>query len=154
MKVYYFDSSAIIKRYVKEKGSQWVKSIVESESAQMIILSQVTPVEVGAAFSRKVREGVITPFERDRVLGVFLKDCQIEYKICAINDKIIKRAINLTCNYLLRGYDAIQLAVASFFNNSLINQQLYPLIFVSADESLVEIAKKETLVVENPNLYT
>ncbi|MFH1448905.1 MAG: type II toxin-antitoxin system VapC family toxin, partial [bacterium] len=70
MKVYYFDSSAIIKRYVKEKGSQWVKSIVESESAQMIILSQVTPVEVGAAFSRKVREGVITPFERDRVLGV------------------------------------------------------------------------------------
>lgn len=154
MKVYYFDSSAIIKRYIKEEGSQWVKSITEFESVQMIILSQVTPVEVGAAFSRKVRERIITSFERDKVLGVFLKDCQAEYKMCAINDKIIKQAISLTCNYPLRGYDALQLATASFFNNILISQQLSPLIFVSADKNLVKMAEKKTLVVENPNLYT
>jgi predicted nucleic acid-binding protein len=27
--LYYFDSSAAVKRYAPEKGSEWVKSIVE-----------------------------------------------------------------------------------------------------------------------------
>jgi len=53
--VYYFDSSAAVKRYASEKGSRWVKDVVEPAAENVIYLGQIGVVEIAAAMSKKVR---------------------------------------------------------------------------------------------------
>jgi predicted nucleic acid-binding protein len=153
MDIYYLDSSAIVKRYVKEKGSEWLNSITDPRKDNLINIVHIGIVEVSAAFSRKVREGMISELERDEALGIFLKDCEEQYQISEVNDKIIKSAIDLTCTRTIRGYDAIQLATASIINEALTKKDLSPLIFLSADDNLIEAAKENGLLADNPNLH-
>ncbi|MEK9148439.1 MAG: type II toxin-antitoxin system VapC family toxin [Candidatus Desantisbacteria bacterium] len=153
MNIYYFDSSAIIKRYMEEAGSKWVNSITSPAKGNLINIAQIGMVEVSAAFSRKVREGIISELERDNILGIFIKDCKEQYQIIEIGDRIIESAINLTCTKPLRGYDAIQLATASVINAAITKKNLSSLIFLSADDNLIKVAKEEGLLTDNPNLH-
>jgi predicted nucleic acid-binding protein len=50
---YFFDSSAIVKRYVKEEGSAWVISTSDRASGAHVYLASITGVEVVAALARK-----------------------------------------------------------------------------------------------------
>lgn len=49
-------------------------------------------------------------------------------------------------------YDAVQLASALGANQALTSVELNPLIFVSADDRLNEVASTEGLIVDNPAL--
>jgi predicted nucleic acid-binding protein len=53
--LYYFDSSAAVKRYAPERGSEWVKLLVEPIVGNTIYLGHIGVVEIAAALSRKVR---------------------------------------------------------------------------------------------------
>lgn len=152
MPAYYFDSSGIAKRYATETGSGWVRSIaaqVESTS----IIAEIGTVEVAAAFAKMQRSGRITIAERDRYLRLFLRDAARQYQVVPLNSGIIRAAIDLTQRHKLRGYDAVQLATALAINVELVQKELPPLTFVSADEDLVAAAQAEGLPVENPNWH-
>jgi hypothetical protein len=47
----------------------------------------------------------------------------------------------------------VQLASASLVNQSLIAHGLPPLIFVTADDSLIAATRGEAVTAENPNLH-
>lgn len=47
--VYYFDSSATVKRYASEKGSHWIRDIVEPAAENIIYIGQIGVVEIAAA---------------------------------------------------------------------------------------------------------
>lgn len=47
--VYYFDSSATVKRYASEKGSHWIREIVEPAAGNVIYIGQIGVVEIAAA---------------------------------------------------------------------------------------------------------
>jgi hypothetical protein len=49
MPAYYFDTSALAKRYVVEVGSVWVQAIVTEQSGQMIYTSVLTQSELVSA---------------------------------------------------------------------------------------------------------
>lgn len=57
MKCYYLDASALVKRYVDERGSGWIRAIIDSEEETLLSTSRMTIVEVISAFSRRLREG-------------------------------------------------------------------------------------------------
>jgi predicted nucleic acid-binding protein len=42
MSYYFFDTSAIIKRYVIEQGSTWVNSITARSGGHTILIAQIT----------------------------------------------------------------------------------------------------------------
>jgi hypothetical protein len=148
----YFDSSAAVKRYAPEKGSEWVKSLVEPTAGNTIYLGQVGVVEIAAALSRKVRTKELTQDEYEAALWLFLADVRNEeYLIAPLSDQGVELAVELTKRRPLRGYDAVQLATAMILNASLLRAELPPLIFVSADGALCEAARAEGLFVENPN---
>ncbi len=46
MAAYFFDSSAIVKRYIKETGTVWTINIFRPRSHNQIFVSEVTLVEV------------------------------------------------------------------------------------------------------------
>ena len=53
--VYFFDSSAVVKRYVGELGSPWVNHILDPAQRNRIYLARVSAVEVVAALARRGR---------------------------------------------------------------------------------------------------
>jgi len=60
MPFYQCDSSGLVKRYVDEVGSDWVRIIVDPASANIVSIADITRAEVTSAFARRAREGVIT----------------------------------------------------------------------------------------------
>jgi predicted nucleic acid-binding protein len=86
-------------------------------------------------------------------LRLFLRDADKQYEVVPLNSGIIRAAIGLTQRHKLRGYDAVHLATALAVNTELLQKQLPPLTFVSADEDLLDAAEAEGLPTENPNLY-
>ena len=150
--IYYFDSSAAVKRYAVEKGSNWIKNIVEPAAGNIVHLSQIGVVEIAAALSKKVRTQELTKEDYEAALQLFLTDVQNEeYIIASVNDQVIQLAVDLTKRHPLRGYDAVHLATAISLNTALLEAELPTIIFVTGDRILHEAARSEGLVVENPD---
>ncbi len=150
MPTYYLDASAVIKRYVLEVGSAWVQTLCSNEE-NTLIMAEITLAEVASAFARAARDGRISAEERLDYLDLFIGDCAEQYRLVAVERKIIDHAVDLTQSHYLRGYDAVQLATALAANAELLRKQLPSLTLVSADEDLLEAAKAEGLPTENPN---
>ena len=80
MSTFYFDSSGIVKLYIPEPGSAWVKFLVNAKTAEHgweheIAFAKVGIVEVAAAMAKRERMRDITLGERDVLVANFLGDC-------------------------------------------------------------------------------
>ncbi|GAB4535846.1 MAG: hypothetical protein Kow0063_20630 [Anaerolineae bacterium] len=154
---YYFDTSAVIKLYVPEAGSEWVERIVtqrgEDGFVHVITFVKIGIVETAAALTRRQRLGDITLAERNRLYASFIRDVEHRFVTLAVDDGLLLRAAELTQHHLLRGYDAVHLAAALTFSRQLTDAGLPGLTFASADETLCDVARAEGLIVENPNVY-
>jgi predicted nucleic acid-binding protein len=153
MPIYQCDSSGLVKRYVDEVGSDWVRAIVVPAAANIVSIADITRAEVTSAFARRTREGVITLDERDALIQIFQAHCATQYRIVPTQPLIIDLATELLQRHLLRAYDAVLSASASIVNQSLIAHGLSPLIFVTADDRLIAAARGEAITAENPNLH-
>ena len=60
MNAYYFDTSALIKLYMKETGSPWIKSLYDTVS-EIITFTKIGIVEAAAALARRQRMNDLTP---------------------------------------------------------------------------------------------
>jgi len=151
---FFMDASAVVKRYSVETGSAWLTALIGPTTGHASILAEITLAEVAAAFAAKHRApGGITQKERDNALALFLSHCNTEYELVAVNRFIIDRAVSLTQNHKLRGYDAVQLAAALAANDVLVTAGLSQLVLVTADDDLAAAAGAEGLIAENPNLH-
>ncbi len=153
MPFYQCDASGLVKRYVNEAGSDWVRAIVGPASTNIVSIADITRAEVTSALARRVREGMITLQERDELIETFRAHCATQYRIVPIQPWIIDLATELLQRHPLRAYDAVQLASNSMVNQSLIAYSLPPLIFVIADDRLMAAAHSEAIRTENPNLH-
>ena len=70
--ILYLDTSALVKLYVKESGSQAVRALLER--ARVISTSRVAYVEMRANLARKLRQGEVSEEECRYVLSDFEKD--------------------------------------------------------------------------------
>ncbi|MCS7283914.1 MAG: type II toxin-antitoxin system VapC family toxin, partial [Anaerolineae bacterium] len=141
MVVYFFDSSALVKRYMDEPGSEWVRQILAE--FPFAAIAEITLVEVVAALARRWRMGEITIEEYRFTRGVFLKDVRW-YQVFPTSQSTVERAIALIDHHPLRAYDALQLATALQLADALRSERL-SLTFVSADERLCAAAEQEGL---------
>jgi len=146
----YFDSSALVKRYFAETGSDWVVARCQNPAA-LIATVEISRVEIAAAFAGKLRGNFITPTEYQQVRSELAADSQERYHLLQVTTERIDEAIELTARHKLRGYDAIHLACALNLNQALLADQLPPLTFVTADLELLVAARAEALPTANPN---
>lgn len=152
MAVYFFDSSAIVKQYVSEVGSTWVRSITDSQAANRIYLAGITGPEVVAAVVRRQRAGSISAENAAAVLSDFRQDFAAAYRVVHVSAVLVVRAMNVAERHGLRGYDAVQLAAALRVNDECQALGL-PLTLVSADGELNDAARADGLMVEDPNSH-
>ena len=57
----FFDSSALVKRYIPETGTAWVQSTLRGTPGWDSYIAYVTGPEIMAAFARRLRMGDMTP---------------------------------------------------------------------------------------------
>jgi predicted nucleic acid-binding protein len=154
MSHFYFDSSALVKRYLREPGSIWVRSLASPAAGHTIVVATITRVEVAAAFAARHRmPGGISRMQRDSALSLLLAHLSAHYQIAPLDNRTLSLAVNLTQVYRLRGYDAVQLATALSTNHLLISGGLPGLAFITADSDLLIAAEVEGLISDNPNHY-
>lgn len=107
MSIIYFDTSALVKKYVKELGSD---QIGESYSmAELIGTAMITPPEMALALSRAMRRKIIDTDEASEAWNMFGKDWDT-YFVVDVNQALIGQASTLVWEQGLRGYDAVHLA--------------------------------------------
>ncbi len=149
----YFDSSALVKRYLAETGSAWVQARC-NDPAQVIATGDLSRVEIAAAFAAKLRGKFITRAEYQKVRDKLAADAQRHYQLLPVTPRRVDEAIELTARHRLRGYDAVHLACALHLNRVLLDNSFPPLILVAADGDLLKAARAEGLEIENPNLHS
>jgi predicted nucleic acid-binding protein len=66
--VYYLEPSALVKYYVTEPGSTWVRRVVDVEE-NVLVSAEVTMAEVAAALGVIARMGRISRRQRDAFWG-------------------------------------------------------------------------------------
>ena len=151
MTAYFGDSSAIIKRYTIEVGSEWIRALTSLQRADQVFVAQITRVEVVSGLARLHREGTLTPQALRLARQSIERHMGRDYDVIALSARIIRRAKDLLSHYPLRAYDAMQLASALDLRAQLLNTNRIAPIFVSADRRLLAAADAEGLPTDDPN---
>ena len=161
MAFYYFDASALVKYYVTEPGSGWVRHLIEQRDPEtnqhynIILVAEITRVEVAAGLAVIERVGRIRRWDRDREYRRFTSQLTHRYAIIPMATTDLETAADLTQHHPLKAYDAVQLAVALRYRRVLAARlpgggQGHEFAFVSSDRTLVIAAQAEGLSADNP----
>lgn len=153
MQSLFLDTIALAKRYIYEPGSAWISQIFSDDEISSIYIAELTTVELTAAIIRRSRGGSMSSEEAAKTLENFDRHLLSDYFVLEINSETLLEARALINTHGLRGYDAVQLAIAEGFNRSQTEIGLTDVTFVSADSELLKAAQADGLKTENPNNY-
>lgn len=128
MKIF-FDTSAFVKRFVEETGSDTVAELCDQASA--LGLSIICLPEALSTLSRKVREEKLTVNHYDILKEQILEDIEDAQIINLVPD-VIEDTIELLENNKLRSLDALHIACALVWRADL---------FVTADKRQTQAAR-------------
>lgn len=134
----YLDTSALIKRFVNEKGSPLVQSIVQRPGA--IATAKIAYAEIFAGLTRKLREGNLSKAQYALACRQFESDWHAYLRV-ELEDDILLLARDLIQRRPLRGFDAVHLASALRLKHALGEE----VTFAAADGRLLKAAEGENL---------
>ena len=107
MSITYLDTSALIKRYVEELGSEELKDWWPSMA--LFGTALVTRTEMAAALAKASRMGWLQTEAAQYAWDIFREDWQ-SLAVIEITSILVERAGELAWSDGLRGYDAVHLA--------------------------------------------
>jgi predicted nucleic acid-binding protein len=146
----YVDTSALVKRYVAEVGSTWVRRIVARPVHQVLYTAALTEVEVRSALQRLVREGRLDTAQAQRLTQRVTQHFTRRYQVIRITRTVVTQAGLVLERHPLRAYDAVQLACALTVRRGMHRRGMPPPRFVAADTTLLAAARAEGFLVDNP----
>jgi len=129
----FFDSSAFVKRYVREEGTDVVLSWCDQ--ATELCLSGIALPEIVSAFCRLLREDLVSPVQYRHLKTMLMADIS-DAAICDLAPEVIRQSIIRLEKNALRGMDATHLGSALALKVDL---------FVSADARQCDAATQAGL---------
>ena len=153
MATYFFDSSAIVKRYLHETGTSWISSVTDLASGNQVYLARITLVEVISAITRKARGIGLSAIGVAKAIADFRRDFAYEYTLVELTSLLVERAADLAETHALRGYDSVQLSAALNVDFERGSLGLSAVSLISADAALNIAAITEGLAVDDPNSH-
>jgi uncharacterized protein len=145
---YFLDTSAVVKRYVQETGTSWIRKLAAPASGHFLYVARIADVEVAAALARRRQQGSLSPAKATAGLSQFRQDLAQDYRVMEMSIPLLQHAARIADVHVLRAYDAVQLAASLE-----VRSQVPPLILVSADADLNRAALAEGLPIEDPNTH-
>jgi len=114
--IVYLDASAVVKRYVAERESNQVVEL--TAHADIVATSVVSRAEVAAALARAARLGAIGREAAHQAQRRFSREWP-DFARVPVTEALVARAETLAWEFALRGYDAVQLASALAWRESI-----------------------------------
>ncbi len=108
--ILYLDTSALVKLYVREGGTDRVRYALRE--ATVVVCSEIAYVEACVTFAAAEHDGRISAIQHDHILRSLARDLRKEYLSRAMTSSIIARAGEFARSHSLNGYVAIHLATA------------------------------------------
>lgn len=106
MVIFYFDTSAIVKRYHKEIGSEVLDKIFELKGHDFTIFFWCI-LEFIVGFSARMRRDKLSRETFNAVVSLFLKDVLDSFAIISVNDELIASATPLAIKHALPSADCL-----------------------------------------------
>ncbi len=100
---YFLDTSAVVKRYVQEKGTAWIRTLAAPATGNFIYLARITEVEVTSALARRRGQPGLSVAQAVSALGLFRQDCAQDYRIAEITVPVLQRAALLADTHAAPG---------------------------------------------------
>lgn len=99
MAAYFFDSSALVKRYIIESGTTWVRSLCDPAAGHTLYIARITGAEVIAALARRMRTRSLTQSATQSAMTAFRSDFGSVYLIAELTPALTERAMDLAQTY-------------------------------------------------------
>ena len=151
MAAYFFDTSALVKRYATETGTAWVSSLLDPAARNRIFVVRITGAEMVAAIIRKKRGLKISAADAATAAALFRADFAGPFRVVEVTQALVASAMTLAETHALRGYDAVQLAAALHTQARRQAGTLPALSLITADKDLLAAGAAEGLAVDDPN---
>ena len=149
MSAYYIDSSALVKRYIEEDGSDVVDSVLDAPNNRCYV-SRIAGAEVVAPLTRRGAGARWAEWQIDERIDLFRDDLGSRYRLIDTSRAILRSAMDVARRHKLRGYDAVHLATAMRVNAVRVERGVLPAVLMSADDDLNAAAEAERFAVLNP----
>ena len=134
----YLDASALVKRYIIERGSR--ETIALTAESEMTATSIVSRAEVAAALAKAVRAGLVKNEVARNAQRRFTGDWPDLVRV-PVTEALVERADGLAWEHGLRGYDAVQLASALTWQETVGEE----IVLAAFDQQLWEAARRTGL---------
>lgn len=151
MAAYFFDTSALVKRYATEAGTAWVTALLDPAARNRVFIARITGAEMIAAVMRKVRRGHISAAGAATAAALFRADYAGRFRVVEVTPALVSSAMSLAEAHALRGYDAVQMAAALHTHARRQARTLSAVTLVTADKDLLAAGPAEGLAVDDPN---
>lgn len=137
--IYYFDASALVKRYVAEKGSDRVNELLNQG---LPATSRLSVVEITSALARRWRQGDLKKDKLNEAISILNEDSE-KFLLIELTPAVAQVAAKLLLSHRLRAGDAIQLGSCVYLKERTENA----ITFIGYDENLNETARRLDLLV-------
>lgn len=138
---YFVDTSALVKLYHREEGTEILDGIVRNKNAT-IVISALSKIELTSALARKARMNELTQAKYEDALR-FFSDELSKFEVVPLNDEVLAGALNLiqklAVTTVLRILDALQLSAG------IIASKRTEVMFVVSDKKLLRVAESQDL---------
>jgi predicted nucleic acid-binding protein len=155
--VLYLDSSALIKRYQNERGTDTLNARLQAEAKGLraAFTSVLTYAEIHAALARRARERLLSPEEAAVISDEFDADWVLSLGPIELGTNVLGFVRDIVRGFSLGGADAIHLASALWLRDMArlgvkADQYTGPLVFVCSDKQLARAVAKHKIEVFDP----
>jgi predicted nucleic acid-binding protein len=107
--ILFCDTSALLKLYIAESGSEELKVLVQE--AEVVAVCRIAWAEAFAALSRRAREVPEDAAMIEQAKAALAVDWP-HFVVLEIGQSLVERAGEYADTFALRGYDSVQLAAA------------------------------------------
>jgi uncharacterized protein len=149
LSTFFVDTSALGRRYLPEIGTTWTRSWITPTAGNVIIICDLTPIEMFSLLARRQREKSVSIEDVETAQKDVLLHVEKEYLSVTLEPDVLMQARILVGKHTLRTLDAIQLSCALKATATL--EEV--MTFVSADKNLLSAAAAEGFVTDNPLLH-
>jgi len=129
----YFDTSALVKRYVDEAGRAELLRLLRRHE---VVASAILPIELRSALRQRVSEGSLDAARLPQIIKRLSAD-RAYWTLIGVSTGVLTAAESLAATHPVRTLDAVHVASAQIFRDGL---SLVDLLFVSADQRQTETA--------------
>jgi len=145
--LYYLETSALVKFYVYEPGTERLVGLTASDGGHRFAILSLAQVEFRSAIRRQQRCGEISGSDAGVLIESFRQHVEGRFVVQPFTESLLDVALALIDGYPLKGYDAMQLAGYLVLRS--ISGTDEP-IFVCADKTLLSAARNEGCPILDP----